>query len=249
MVIRGSDEDGRMLSIQMSNSKANYLKFPLLITLVPVDKDSKSGHTTFLQRFVPAKFLINVDTSINPAHDHAAMVFYLLLKCYISMRRRMMFTLITIFTITGIASSGYAITTSARPASFALSGTGVGLIDCIGGKSFQMTMIVHASQNAEGAVSGIITISDEDGATTIASIDGGKINGKSFQLSSNDPNSIDDIPICHAGDDPNHFELRGVADEEAKVRFEAVCKDEGEEGIECSSSKGTFEGTVAVTTG
>jgi len=160
-----------------------------------------------------------------------------------------MYAFITIFAITGIASSGYAITTSARPASFALSGTGVGLIDCIGGKSFQMAVTVSASQSAEGALSGIITVSDEDGATTIALIDGGKINGKSFQLSSSDPNSIDDVPICHAGDDPNYFELRGVADEEAKVRFEAVCNDEGEEGIECSSSKGTFKGTVTVTTG
>lgn len=159
-----------------------------------------------------------------------------------------MVTLITIFAITGIVSSGYAMTTSARPASFALSGTGVGLIDCIGGKSFQMAMTVHASQTAEGIVSGIMTITDEDGATTIGLIDGGKINGKSFQLSSSDPNSIDDVPTCHAGDDPNLFELRGIADEEAKVRFEAVCNNEGEEGIECSSSKGTFEGTVIVTT-
>lgn len=159
-----------------------------------------------------------------------------------------MFTLITIFAITGIATSGYAITTSARPASFALSGTGAGLIDCIGGKSFQMAMTVHASQNAEGAVSGIITITDQDAATTIALIDGGNINGKSFQLSSSDPNSIDDVPICHAGDDPNQFELRGVADDQAKVRFEAVCINEGEEGIECSSSRGTFEGRVTVTT-
>jgi hypothetical protein len=84
------------------------------------------------------------------------------------MKRRLMLTLITIFAITGIVSSGYAITTSARPASFALSGTGAGLIDCIGGKSFQMAMTVHASQNAEGTVSGIITITDQDGATTIA---------------------------------------------------------------------------------
>lgn len=160
-----------------------------------------------------------------------------------------MLTLITMIAITGIVSSGYAITTSARPASFALSGTGAGLIDCIGGKSFQMAMTVHASQNAEGTVSGIITITDQDAATTIALIDGGQINGKSFQLGSSDPNSIEDVPICHSGDDPNKFELRGVADEEAKVRFEAVCNNEGEEGIECSSSRGTFEGRVTVTTG
>lgn len=159
-----------------------------------------------------------------------------------------MFTLIIIFAITGIVSSGYAITTSARTASFALSGAGAGLIECIGGKSFQMVMTVSANQNPDGIVSGIITITDEDGATTMAMIDGGKIDGNSFQLSSSDPNSVDDVPICHSGDDPNKFELRGVADEEAKVRFEAVCEYEGEEGIECSSSRGTFEGKVTVAT-
>ena len=164
------------------------------------------------------------------------------------MKRRLTFTLITIFAITGIATSGYAITTSARPTSYALFGTGDGLIDCIGGKSFQMAMTVHASQNTEGVVSGIITITDQDAATTIALIDGGKINGKSFQLSSSDPNSIDDVPICHAGDDPDQFKLSGVADDQAKVRFEAVCINEGQEGIECSSSRGTFEGRVTVTT-
>ena len=160
----------------------------------------------------------------------------------------MMFTLIIIFAIAGIVSIGYAITTSARSPSFALSGAGVGLIECIGGKSFQMVMTVSAIQNPEGMVSGNITITDEDHATTIAMIDGGKIDAKSFQLSSSDPTSVDDVPICHSGEDPNKLELRGVADEEDNVRFEAVCEHEGEEGIECSSSRGTFEGRISVTT-
>lgn len=209
---------------------------------------SKSGQVTYSQRHVLATLLVKADTYLNPALDSAAVVFYLFFTCYIRMKRRLMLTLITIFAITGIVSSGYAISSSARPAGFALSGTGVGLIDCIGGKSFQMAMTVHASQSAEGTVSGIITIADQDDATTIALIDGGKINGKSFQLISSNPKSIDDVPVCHAGDDPNKFELRGVADEKAKVRFEAVCKDEGKEGIECTSSRGTFEGKLTVTT-
>jgi hypothetical protein len=160
----------------------------------------------------------------------------------------MIFTLIIIFAIAGIVGCGYAITTSAKAASFALSGSGAGLIECIGGKSFQMVMTAIASQNAEGIVSGIITITDQDDATTIAIIDGGRIDGKSFQLISSDPNSVDDVPICHSGEDPNKFELLGVADEQAKVTFEAVCDYEGEEGIECSSSRGTFVGKVTITT-
>jgi len=160
----------------------------------------------------------------------------------------MMFTLIVIFAIAGIVTSGYAITTSARAPSFVLSGAGTGLIECIGGKSFSMVMTVSAIQNPEGIVSGNITITDEDDATTIAVIDGGKIEAKSFQLSSSDPTSVDDIPICHSGEDPNKLELSGVTDEEAKVRFEAVCEHEGEEDIECSSSRGTFEGRITVTT-
>jgi hypothetical protein len=164
------------------------------------------------------------------------------------MRRGLIFTLIIIFAIAGIVTSGYAITTSARAASFALSGAGSGLIECIGGKSFQMVMTVSANQNPEGIVSGIITITDQDDATTIAMIDGGKIDGKSFQLSSSDPTSVNDVPICHSGEDPNKFELRGVADAESKVSFEAVCDYEVEEGIECSSSRGTFVGKVTVAT-
>ena len=159
-----------------------------------------------------------------------------------------MFTLIIIFAITGIVSSGYAITTSARAPSVVLTGAGVGLIECIGGKSFQMVMTVSAIQNPEGIVSGNITITDEDHATTIAMIDGGKIDGKSFHLSSSDPTSVEDVPICHSGEDPNKLELSGVTDEEAGVRFEAVCEHEGEEGVECSSIRGTFEGKITVTT-
>ncbi len=208
----------------------------------------KSGQINQLWRYVLATRFSKADTSINQACDHAAVDFYLFPPCQIRMKRRLTLTLMAISAITGIVSIGYAITGSARPASFALSGMGAGLIDCIGGNSFQMDMTLIASQNPEGTVSGLITIKDQDGATTIALVDSGKIDGKNFQLSSSNPKSVDDVPICHAGDDPNKFELRGVADEEANVRFEAVCKDEGKDGIECSNSRGTFEGKVIVTT-
>jgi hypothetical protein len=165
------------------------------------------------------------------------------------MNKRSLLTLFGTFVMAGAISSGYVLSSAAKPATLELFGTGTGLIDCVGGKSFQMFMNVSATQNTEGVVSGIITISDEDGATTNALIDEGKIHGNSFQIISYDPNSVEDVPLCHAGDDPDSFELSGVAGDDGKARFDAICEGEGDEGIECSSSKGTFEGTITISTG
>ena len=137
---------------------------------------------------------------------------------------------------------------NAVPGSFSLSGTGIGLVQCTNGDSFTGTIDIEAVQNSDGTVSGTITINDPDTpAVTNAQIDSGKISNNHFKLVSNSPVSLDDVPFCHGGDDPDIIEIKGNGGEGANVKFISTCIGAGDDDVECVSGKGTFLSDVTIT--
>ena len=120
----------------------------------------------------------------------------------------------------------------AIPGSFSLSGTGSGLVECTNGDSFIGTIDIEAVQNSDCTVSGTITINDPDTpAIPNAPIDDGKISNNHFKLVSNNPGSVDAVPFCHGGDDPDIIEIKGHGGEGVKVKFISTCIGVGEDDV------------------
>jgi hypothetical protein len=141
-----------------------------------------------------------------------------------------------------------APTVNAIPGPFSLSGTGSGLVECTNGDSFVGTIDIEAVQNPDGTVSGTITINDPDTpAITNAPIDSGKISNNHFKLVSNNADSVDAVPFCHGGDDPDIIEIKGRGGEGIQVNFISTCIGVGEDDVECVSGEGRFLSNVAIT--
>ena len=137
---------------------------------------------------------------------------------------------------------------NAIPGPFSLSGSGSGLVECTNGDSFIGTIDFDAVHNPDGTVSGTITINDPDTpAVTNAPIDDGKISNNHFKLVSNNPSSVDAVPFCHGGDDPDIIEIKGHGGEGVKVKFISTCIGVGDDDVECVSGKGKFLSDVAIT--
>ena len=135
---------------------------------------------------------------------------------------------------------------NAIPGPFSLSGTGSGLVECTNGDSFIGTIDIEAVQNSDCTVSGTITINDPDTpAIPNAPIDDGKISNNHFKLVSNNPGSVDAVPFCHGGDDPDIIEIKGHDGE--GVKFISTCIGVGDDDVECVSGKGKFLSDVTIT--
>lgn len=128
-------------------------------------------------------------------------------------------------------------------------GEGSGSIECIGGKSFIMKLKLNMIENSNKIVGGTIMVIDERRAMTIGGISEGLLAGKNFLLVSIDPKSLNHVPICHAGEDPNQIQVKGTIGNNTEIEFTATCNNVVDEGAECGSASGRFNANVKVTSG
>ena len=159
------------------------------------------------------------------------------------------FAYMTLTVVAAMSLALFVITIPVTAASplYELSATGTGLVKCSNGDSFTGNIEINAIENPDGTVSGIIVVTDPvEGTITNANIDGGKINKNHFKLVSNDVSSVEIVPFCHAGDDPDMIVVKGHGGDDVGIKFESICEGAGGDDIECVNGKGLFEGDVEI---